>query len=261
MIPVFATYVANGIKLAELEKRSEYPLLLKKRNSLVFEYAADQRFFVYSFGAFVFSGIDAKTANKIVRKFVKALENPIEKEFIEEYGYEVAEIEKDSVEFDSARLKSINPDKLSLLAEVLAQSVAIDYFDYLTDEIVSKFDQVNSGLEKRGRLLISTRSLGKTIGAANTILQSSITRMALLDKPELVWEEAELESFYASLRKMFELDDRFRIIEFKVDYIRNTSEIALSMLSDRRMLLLETIIVLLFVVDLILFAFELLIKK
>lgn len=260
MIPLHATYVSNGIKLPEIEKKSEFPLLLKKRNRLIFESAPDQRFFVYSFGAFVFTGTDPKTAAKIIKKFGRALERPTDKEFTEEYGYEVIANDKDVVEFDVASVKSINLDKLSLLADVLAQSVAIDYFDYLTDEIIYKFEQVNIALERRGKLLTSGKLLNKTIGTANTILQSSITRMALLDKPELVWEEAELESFYLSLRKMFELDDRFRIIEFKTQYIRDTSELSLTMLTNHRMLILEAAIVFLFVVDLALFVFEILTK-
>lgn len=259
MTPVFATYVSNGIKLAEVEKRSEYNLVSKKRNSLAYEHAPEQHFFAYSFGAFVFSGIEAKTANKIVRKFSKAFENPTEKEFTEEFGYEITEAaEKDSIDFDLAKVKSMSLDKLSLVADVLAQSVAIDYFDYLTDEIVAKFDRINFDLERRGRLNISTRALIRMIGASNAILQSSITRMAVLDKPELVWEEVELESLYLSLRKMFELDDRFKNIEFKLDYIRKTSELALTMMSDRRMIILETMIVILFVVDLLLFGYEIL---
>ena len=258
MIPVFATYISNGIKLAEVEKKSDYPLLLKKRNSLVFEHAPDQRFFVYSFGAFVFTGTDQKIANKIIRKFNKAFLRPIDKEFTEEYGYEVTAEDKDVVEFEAVKMKSINLDKLSLLADILAQSVAIDYFDYLTDEIIYKFDRVNAQLERRGKLLTSGKLLNKTIGAANAILQASITRMALLDKPELVWEEAGLEVFYFGLRKMFELDDRFRIIEFKTQYIRDTSEMSLTMLTNRRMLILETAIVFLFVADLALFVFEIL---
>jgi uncharacterized Rmd1/YagE family protein len=59
---------------------------------------------------------------------------------------------------------------------------------------------------------------------------------------------------------MFELDDRFKIIEFKVEYLKNTSEMALTMVTDRRMLLLEAAIVLLFVVDLVLLAFEIITK-
>lgn len=258
MIPILATYVSNGIKLAEVEKKSEFSLLLKKRNSLIFEHAPDQRFFVYSFGAFVFTGTDQKTASKIIKKFSKAFLRSVDKEFIEEYGYEVTANDKDTVEFEVAKVKSINLDKLSLLADVLAQSVAIDYFDYLTDEIMYKFDRVNTDLEQRGKLLTSGKILNKTIGAANAILQASITRMALLDKPELVWEEAELEVFYLSLRKMFELDDRFHIIEFKTQYIRDTSELSLTMLTNRRMLILEAAIVFLFVIDLMLFVFEIL---
>ncbi len=260
MTNIFATYVSNGIKLIEIEKRSEYPVVLKKRISLLFEYAVGQHFFVYSFGAFVFSNIDQKTANKIIRKFGKALEVPIEKEFIEEYGYESVGVEKDAVEFDFVKVTTMSTDRLSLIADVLAQSVAIDYFDSLTDEISSRFDRINLELEKKGLLSITTRSLGKTIGTANTILQSIITRMALLDKPELIWEEAGLEAFYVSLRKMFELDDRFRIIEVKVDYIRNTSELALNMISNRKMIFLETMIVIFFVVDLLLIGIEIFVK-
>lgn len=260
MTPIFATYISNGIKLAEVEKRSEFKLLSKKRNSLTYEYGPDQYFLVYSFGVFVFSNIDQKAGNKITRKFGKALESPVEKEIVEEYEYEIADTEKDSVEFNQARVKTMDLDKLTLITDTLAQSVAIDHFDYLTDDIVAKFDTVNTQLEKRGRLHLRARPLIKMIGTANAILQSSIARMALLDKPELVWEDAALEAFYSSLRKMYELDDRFKIVEVKVQYIRDTSQMAVDLLQDRRANILEVTIVVLLVVEVALFVYELFVK-
>ena len=91
------------------------------------------------------------------------------------------------------------------------------------------------------------------MGTGNSILQSTIPRLALLDKPDIVWEHSDLESIYQNMRTMFELDDRFKNIEYKIQYIQNSSEIFLSLLRDRRAQALELIIIFLIALEILLF--------
>ncbi len=250
--PIYAIYAARGIKLAEAEKRMEQTPASRKRNLLVYELAKDQFVFIYSFGAVVFANVDLKNAYKLLRKIHKALTEPLEDDLMEEYAWTDKEVTADEVGFNVLKIKEVTPDKLSLAAYVLAQSVAIDYFDSLAESIVSTFEKLNIELEHKGSLRTSTRKILKMVGGGNSILQSTIARLSLLDKPDIVWEHADLESLYQNMRAMFELDDRFKNIEYKIQYIQNSSEIVLSLLRDRRSQALELVVIFLIILEIFL---------
>jgi len=259
--PISSIYVAHKIRLDEAEKLAEeYILVAKKRNLLQYEIATNQHLFIYSFGVFVFVGIDARFYKKIIKKFSRSFVEPTIREITEDYAIEDG-AEKDSVEATSVKLKTFSAERISLIAEVLAQSAAIEYFDFKTDEIVGSFEKVNSELERRGQLRIKTKEIVKLIGAAHSILQSLITRLSLLDQPDIVWDNAELEGLYKNLRSFYELDARFKNIGFKINYIKDTSETIAELLQHRRSVGLEWIVIILILIEVILFVGEMIIKR
>ncbi len=259
--PISSIYAAHKIRLDEAEKLAEeYILVAKRRNLLQYEIAANQHLFIYSFGVFVFVGIDSRFYKKIVKKFSHSFIEPTVREITEDYAIEDG-AEKDSVEPAVVKIKTFSAERISLIAEVLAQSAAIEYFDFKTDEIVASFEKINLDLEKRGRLRIKTKAIVKIIGAGHSILQSLITRLSLLDQPDIVWDNAELESLYKNLRSFYELDNRFKNIGFKVDYIKNTSETIVSLLQHRHSAGLEWIVIILIAIEIVIFLGEWLVKK
>jgi uncharacterized Rmd1/YagE family protein len=259
--PIYSIYVAHRIRLDETERLAkEYILAVKKRNLLHFEVVAGQHLFIYSFGVMVFIGIDQRFYKKIIEKFASSFIEPTKREISEDYAIGEA-TEKDTVEQTQVRLKEYTHDRISIVAEVLAQSTAIEYFDLKTDEIVASFEKINSELEKRGELHIKTKEIVKIIGAAHAILQSLITRLSLLDQPDIVWDNAELENLYKNMRSFYELDSRFKNIGFKIDYIKSTSETILSLLQHRRSVSLELIVIFLIAIEIIIFLGEWLVKK
>jgi uncharacterized Rmd1/YagE family protein len=234
-------------------------LVAKRRNLLQYEIATNQHLFVYSFGVFVFVGIDSRFYKKIVKKFSHAMVEPSVREITEDYAIEDG-AEKDSVESASVKIKTFSSERISLIAEVLAQSAAIEYFDLKTDEIVASFEKINSELEKNGKLKIRTKEIVKIIGAAHSILQSLITRLSLLDQPDIVWDNAELESLYKNMRSFYELDNRFKNIGFKVDYTKDTSETIVELLQHRRSVNLEVVVIILIAIEIVIFLPEWLIS-
>ena len=251
--PIYAIYAARGIKLSEAEKRMEQAPVSRKRNLLVYELGKDQMVFIYSFGSVVFANVDLKSSYKLLRKIHKSLTEPLEEDLMEEYAWTDKDVTADEVGYNVLKLKESSPDKLLLAAYVLAQSVAIDHFDNLAETIVATFEKLNSELEHKGSLRTGTKKILKSVGTGNAILHATITRLSLLDKPDIVWEHSELESLYQNMRAMFELDDRFKNIEYKIQYIQNSSEIFLSLLRDRRSQALEIIIIFLIALEILLF--------
>lgn len=246
-----ASYLAKRIPLAEAERKLGLTPTVKKRNSVVYQLGPKQYFIIYVFGVAVSLGLEKKERQALHRKLVRTAPEPIAPSVTEEYEIREDAEQPEVIEFDFVRIRELTIERLLIIGEILAQSVAMDDVESQVDEVLNRFGRIHTELERQGRLRIKTREVMKIIGTNSHILQFVIARMTLLDKPDIVWEEKELEGLFIGLRKMFELEDRFQNLQFKLNYIQNSSELVLDALRNRRADSLEVTIV-------ILIAFEIL---
>lgn len=257
-LQVRAYYAGNELKLAEIDKKTELQPIVRKRDFLLYELSSETYVFVYSFGVWVFIGYDPKLEKAYIKKYARFISEPQEKLLVEEYAIGIEEtLEKESVEFDRVKFRSLELDKIILLAEVLAQTVAMDHFDALSNEMSGRLEKVNIGLSTRGKLLAKAGSIARLIATNNLILQLIISRLSILDAPEVAWEKEEYDHLYKSLRSQFDLDDRFKTIEAKLNFIQNNSVFFLDLLEGRRSERLEVAILIVIVFETLLVFLEL----
>lgn len=94
------------------------------------------------------------------------------------------------------------------------------------------------------------------IGNIFAIKQKTIYYLSLLDKPETVWESHELERLYDKLRFELKLQDRLDILNEKIKFLSEYHQILLNFISTKRSIFLELIIVILIIIEIFLFFFE-----
>ena len=78
----------------------------------------------------------------------------------------------------------------------------------------------------------------------------------ILEKPEIVWEEPELDALYEELRIVFEIDERFRALDKKLEDILEMGRVISDLASASRELILETLILLFIVIEIMLTIIE-----
>ncbi len=258
--PISAHYVAKSLPLPLIEQRNELALVSKRRNALIFGRPEYETMIVFSFGVVVFYNFGKKEVERAVKQFREYGSDPVEAPKVEEYAVVIDPEKKPSAEFDSVVLNRMDADLLYVVAEVLAQSVAIEYVEEKVSNIVERFDKVTAGLEQAGKIRSRDSEVLKTIGAGRAITHYVISQLSLLDKPDSTWEDRDIEAVFTSMRKMFELEDRFRAVEFRLDFIQDTSELSLDILQNKRSVNLELWVIFLFIVDIVLVLYEVLLK-
>ncbi|MBI4458099.1 RMD1 family protein [Candidatus Uhrbacteria bacterium] len=261
-LPISAHYIKASLNLAKIEqKNGDLPLIKKERTVLVYKPAENQLIFVFAFGVVTLFGIsDKKEVAKFLKRFGKGGEEELAIKVIdvapEDYVVVVDPEQPEAVEFDYVRVKNLSHDKIMIVAHMLAQSVAIDFFDRRAEEMSERFERIHMNLAKKGRVVMTRREIMQTIGTSGGIIIFIIGQLALLDKPDITWEEKEAETLFVGLRKMYELDDRFSSLRFKITQMQDTSELMLDVLNTRRAEFMEVVIILLFVLDIFLLFFE-----
>lgn len=249
-----AVYLSKEINLAKASEKLDQNLIGKRREFLTYLLGSDEYLFVFSFGAVVFVNIAVETQSAIRRSLGKFLTNsvrrPYQESYILENGSKTLEV-GDS----TARMPTIGSNEIEIVVRILAQSVALEYTEDLTDEILTNVEAMNTELEKEGRFLKSTSSILQLSARNNGIIQFVVSKLSLLDKPDITWEQKNLEILFSRLSDLFELRSRFRNIEYKISFARENSELALTVLQGRRESFLEIIIILLIALDIVLYFF------
>jgi uncharacterized Rmd1/YagE family protein len=74
----------------------------------------------------------------------------------------------------------------------------------------------------------------------------------LFDKPDVVWDDPGAERIYEELRSEFDLVDRYHSLELKLSSVQDALSLVTDVARDRRLVWLESSIVLLIVFEIIL---------
>jgi uncharacterized Rmd1/YagE family protein len=122
-------------------------------------------------------------------------------------------------------------------------------------QIAKAFDLIEplaATLRNKGRTGARGRELLRHIGNVLAIQHKMVGRVETGEKPELLWEYPGLERLYVRLADEYELRDRDRALDRKLDVISRTVETLLELVQTRSSLRVEWYIVLLIVAELIL---------
>lgn len=257
--PLTAQYLKTTLNLAKIEqKNADLPLFnltKKERNLLVYKLSETQYLCIFSFGVVAIFGVDdKKEISKLLRRCTVGEEEvPVKdaKTVFEDYAVVIDPDQAESVDYDFARFKQLSLEKLLLVFQVIAQSVAIDFLDNQIGETLQDIESIHNNLAAKGSLAVKGKDALKMVGKSSSMVHFIINRLSLLDKPDTAWEDKDAESLFVSLRKMFELDDRFSALRFKIEFVQDSSQNILNTLATRRSEHLEIIIIVLIAVEII----------
>jgi uncharacterized Rmd1/YagE family protein len=84
-----------------------------------------------------------------------------------------------------------------------------------------------------------------------------VGRVEVTEKPEITWDDPKLDRLYERLSIEYELRERDRALSRKLELISHTAQTYLNLLQHRQSLRVEWYIVLLIVVEIVLFIYDL----
>src|SRR6185503_12575570 len=94
----------------------------------------------------------------------------------------------------------LNSERASMVALTVAQSVAMEYYERIVDQMFADTDRFAERLETSGNMSIYTGKLHKFIGQAISTRSEVLSVLHLLDKPDVVWDDVGAERIYEEMR-------------------------------------------------------------
>lgn len=158
-------------------------------------------------------------------------------------------------------LREVTTERLLVVADVLAKSVSLAWDENRVARVFDRIEPVAEALRRRGGGRLAAQQLLDHIGDVLITQHRMVGRVEVAEKPELLWDRAELERFYLRLQEEYELPERDRALTRKLDLIAQTATTALGLLQARRSLRVEWYIVALIVVEIILTLYEMFVAR
>lgn len=273
---IFAYNIGREIDTKRIAKD-----LLNKRLKLAWEEPlilrhGEKSVFIYSFGSIIivnpykgmFQEVYEKIKDYVIHPFkvytekyeIVVLESDEElKKVYKEFGFDRENfVGKNMVVTDDiCFLYSMNlsTDIIKIIGFTLAQSLALERIE---KEVEDALERTRAILETFAKKSFFMR-LKPTIRELVQVMQArfeALSDIMILEKPELTWEDPLLDQLYEELRKIYEIDDRFRAIDTMLENILETGQIVSDLASTSREMILEILILLLIAFELILTIIE-----
>lgn len=154
------------------------------------------------------------------------------------------------------QVKAATVEHQLIVADALAKSVALAQDERQMAEVFEKIEPFASSLATGGRWPAGRGAVLRLIGQSLLAQHRLAGRVAVREKPDILWDRPNLERFYARLEDEYELVERAGDLDRKLTVIGSTAEALLDMLDTSRFLRLEILVVVLILAELALGVIE-----
>lgn len=142
-------------------------------------------------------------------------------------------------------IKAISPERLLIIADVLAKSVVLAHDEREVATVFEVIEPFARELATHGKTGRDRVGILKLIGNALLVQHRVSGRVAVAEKPDALWDRPDLERLYARLEDEYELKERVDALNRKLAVVAETANTLADIIDTRRALRLEVIIVLL----------------
>src|SRR5262249_10284047 len=156
--------------------------------------------FVYPFGAAVFHEVPAGPRERFLERIRGTLRGPARKVVAETFAVREEPGARTGFVDGMLQIGKLGPERAAAVAIVVAQSAAMEYYERLVEDAFARTDALVDRLEKTGTVRARPARLHRFIGEAITSRNEVLSVLHLLDKPDEVWDDPELDRIYDDLR-------------------------------------------------------------
>jgi required for meiotic nuclear division protein 1 len=206
---------------------------------VVARYGATGWAVAHDFGAVVFIGVEESECARVMRALVAQLGSEPRAPLEETFAVQVVPGATPAVRFDRVVVRELDARVVEILALVVAQSVAMEYYEGDVDALVGGLEERSSALARDGTFHGSARALLKFIGRGMTMRTRVVHTLSLLDSPGATWDDESLDRLYRGLRASFEIEERYRALDHELRIVQDNLALMVDMVRQRRLIQLE----------------------
>ncbi len=250
MKKVIAFHIAESIDIKRFRKEFTDTENYMSSSDIFYTNDKEQYLYLLAYGVVVFVGYDELKMSDMIDYLKPLCKNLLTEKMREEFIIHTT-TQKDAFEYNEIHITRSNPHVIRIVMLNVAQSVALDYFSKLAEELMVETTIYTQQLEEYGKIKISIKRLKMFIGKVLNIKNRIADNFYIFDSPEETWEDEYLSKIDLGLRKTFDVKIRFREIDYQLQIIRDNLNLLTDLAQQRKSNMLEWVIILLILVEVV----------
>lgn len=248
-VKLSAFLVANQLDIKGVKAFLDIKTLADSSSELFYSFGNGKYQYYFNFGVVVFAGYNEDEMKYAVKTIFSYLKNPLATWLRDDHDVKVEEGSEIIFRFDELIVSKIDSRIIRITMFNLAQSVALDYYHNVTENLLEEVKGFAKELERSGNLKISRKNMMRFIGRALNTQNDIAENIYIFDAPDLVWDDEFLDKLHQGLIKHFDLRVRFSEIEYTLRIIEDNLSVFREIIHQRESNLLEYIIIILIMVE------------
>lgn len=204
--------------------------------------------FLFEYGVVVIWGMSVKEEQRFLKELAKFEVEKLAKDDVQVENFNFyytreyqARIYND---FISLREKKNYMTKLAI-SHALAQSTKTSLYEDLVDNTIDTTKEIPATIALTGRVKLTRKQINMQIGELFILRINIHLQGSVLDAPELMWAEPQLEPVYQAVRSYLEMDQRVGLLTERLNVIADLLQVLKDQLSHSHGEYLEWIVILL----------------
>lgn len=178
--------------------------------------------FLFNYGTVVIWGMTVKEEGRFLKDIAKFETEKLAKDDVQTENFNFyytreyqARIYND---FISLREKQNYMTKLAI-SHALSQSVKTSLYEDLVDNTIETTKEIPAQIATTGKINMSRKEINMQIGELFILRINIHLQGSVLDSPELMWAEPQLDPVYQAVRSYLEMDQRVGLLTERLDVI------------------------------------------
>lgn len=212
---------------------------LGKRNSDIF---------IFEYGVIVMWGFTKREESIFLYELAKFENEKLADEDVqkEEFNYYITQSYQPRIYNDFITLRDDSNHMLKLsISYAISQSVKISLFEELVDNTIEDTQDIPQQISQTGKVKMTREEIMKSIGELFILRININLHGSILDSPELMWSEPELEPIYQATRGYLEINQRVALLNQRLEIISDLLQMLKEQLGHNNDEQLEVTVILL----------------
>lgn len=222
------------------------------QNPLTFRFGAGGMVALFRFGAAVTVGLSPLEEEQLLTQLRSRISGPRARPD-DETAALVLSAERDGpVEAGGPiHIQALTPERFLVIADALAKSVALARDEREVNRVFDVIEPFARELAESGQPPFNRRAILRLIGQTLIAQHRVSGRVAVEEKPDVLWDRPDLERLYARLEDEYELKERAGTLKRKLEVIVETAHALTDIMDANRATRLEATVAILIVAELL----------
>ena len=247
---VVAFQIAGTLDIRQCRNLLPIKVLFASRDELYLKSGPQKFVYIFQYGMVSFFNHNETEMHNILQKLDPVTSKQTQAELSEKIQVEILTGQR-KVSFNKVILPDFDKEAIRMVMLNASQSVALDRYSYITEQLLEETNEHTKYLEQHGKLDIGGNKLKRFIGRVLNIKNQITENLYIFDEPDITWDDENLNKLNLELKQTFDLKNRYRNIYERIEIIKENLSLFKDIMEHRESSRLEWIIIILILVEVV----------